>query len=168
MHTEPKTEYRDPLPFAGIRGVVKMGDLGQIIPGWIDEVEAWLKERGIKPSGPPLVRYHMCPTYPMAEAPLDICIGWPVAVPVKPAGRIVDETLPAGQYASLVYTGIDNGIAGNAALIFWALDNGLVWDSRPVENGESFAGRVEFMLDGPDDDPNPSNWRTEVMIKILG
>jgi hypothetical protein len=32
--------------------------------------------------------------------------------------------------------------------------------------GEAFGGRVEYLLDGPADDPDPANWKTEVAIKL--
>lgn len=78
----------------------------------------------------------------------------------------VTGTWPEGNYASLVFTGIENGIAGNAALIDWARQHGHRWDCQPVEGGEQFAGRYESMIDGPEDDPDPANWRTEVAIRI--
>ena len=49
-------------------------------------------------------------------------------VPPAVDERVVADILPAGRYASLVYTGIENGIAGNAALLNWGAARGLVWD----------------------------------------
>jgi hypothetical protein len=81
-------------------------------------------------------------------------------------GRIVADSLPAGRYAALTFTGVENGIKGNAALIDWAATQGIQWDHWDDPIGDAFSGRVEYMFDGPDDDPNPSNWRTEVAIKL--
>ena len=61
---------------------------------------------------------------------------------------------------------MENGIPGNAALVEWAEKQGVEWDHWDTELGDAFAGRVEYMLDGPDDDPDPSNWKTEVAIKL--
>ena len=103
---------------------------------------------------------------------LEVTIAFPIASAVTGEeriiadGRIISDAMPAGRYASLVFTGVENGVPGNAVLIDWAKAQGLRWDSWDVPNGESFAGRVEHMIDGPDDDPNPSNWRTEVAIKL--
>ncbi|MDR7131471.1 hypothetical protein J2X69_003835 [Algoriphagus sp. 4150] len=74
--------------------------------------------------------------------------------------------LPEGKYASLIFTGVDNGIAGNAALIDWGKSMGLEWDTWQMDNGDCFSGRVEHLIDGPEDDPDPSNWRSEVAMKI--
>ena len=51
-------------------------------------------------------------------------------------------------------------------LIAWAAAQGIQWDRWDAELGDAFGGRVEFMLDGPEDDPDPANWKTEVAIKL--
>ena len=162
--TEPKLENRSEQPYVGIRSQVPMGEMPNIIPQHIDEVAGWLGQQGVEPDGPPIIRYHSCPTEASMAGMLDIAVGWPVAKPLTGNGRIVADALPAGQYASLVYTGVENGVPANGLLIDWANDNGIQWNSWDVELGEAFAGRVEYLLDGPDDDPDPANWDTEVAI----
>jgi effector-binding domain-containing protein len=162
--TEPKLENRDALPYVGIRSQVAMQDMPNIIPQHIGEVAGWLGQQGVEPYGPPIIRYYMCPTVAGDAAQIDIAVGWPVARPLTGNDRIEASSLPAGRYASLVYTGVENGVPANGVLIDWARDNGIRWDSHDVEMGEAFAGRVEFLVDGPDDDPDPANWDTEVAI----
>lgn len=162
--TEPKLDNRSAQPYAGIRSQISMGELSAIIPRHIEEVAAWLAQQGVEPAGPPIIRYHSCPTDATMSGMLDIAIGWPVPAPLAGNDHITADTLPAGRYASLIFTGVENGIPGNAALIEWAQTNGIQWDSWDGELGEIFAGRVENMLDGPEDDPDPANWRTEVAI----
>lgn len=166
--TAPKLEDRAALPYVGIRSQIAMQDFPSIIPQHIGEVAGWLGEQGISPSDAPIIRYHACPTVPGADALVDVTIGFPVAVPVAGDGHIIADALPAGRYASLIFTGVENGVAGNGVLIDWANANNINWDSWDDAIGEAFAGRVEHMIDGPDDDPNPSNWRTEVAIKLAG
>ena len=73
--------------------------------------------------------------------------------------------LPAGTYASLLYTGhYDNLMEVNAVLIGWAAHKGIVWDSTETAEGEAFAARVETYFDPPVGDPN--TWRTEVAIRV--
>jgi effector-binding domain-containing protein len=162
--TEPKLENREALPYVGIRSQVSMQEMPNIIPQHIGEVAGWLGQQGIEPDGPPIIRYHVCPTVAAGTALVDMTVGWPVVKPLTGNGHIVADALPTGRYASLVYTGVENGVPANAVLIDWAKENGVEWNSRDVELGEAFAGRVEHLLDGPDDDPNPSNWKTEVAI----
>lgn len=166
--TEPQVGERAPLPYVGIRSQVAMQDFPSIIPQQIDEVAGWLAQHGSVPDGAPIIRYHACPTVPSADALVDITIGFPVSAPVAGDGRITADALPAGRYASLTFTGVENGVPGNGVLIDWAAAQGIQWDSWDEAIGEAFAGRVEHMIDGPDDDPNPSNWRTEVAIKLAG
>lgn len=165
--TEPKFENRSEQPYVGIRSQVQMQELPTVIPQHLDEVAAWLAQQGVELNGPPLIRYHVCPSQAMPDARVDITLGWPVAAPLAGNGHITAGVLPAGRYASLIFTGVENGIPGNAALLEWAKAQGIQWDSWDEQSGEAFAGRVEYMLDGPDDDPNPSNWKTEVAIKLV-
>src|SRR5690348_4724961 len=110
--TEPKLENRDQQPYVGIRTQIPMRELPTVIPQYIDEVAAWLGEQKIKPDGPPLVRYHACPPVSAPDAMLDLAVGWPVASPLMGNGHIIADALPAGRYASLIFTGIENGIEG--------------------------------------------------------
>jgi effector-binding domain-containing protein len=164
--TDPKIEDRKEQPYVGIRSLVKMQDLGSVIPQQIGEVAAWLNQQGVKPDGPPIVRYHTCPPAMDAAARMDILVGWPVAAALNGTDRITADTLPAGRYASLIYTGVENGYEGNGVLVNWGAEQGIHWDSWEDPKGEGFAGRVEYMLDGPDDDPDPGKWKTEVAIKL--
>jgi effector-binding domain-containing protein len=164
--TQPEMQTRNAQHYVAIRSQVTMQELPTIIPSHIDEVAAWLGQRRVEPDGPPLIRYHVCPTSAEPNAMLDIAIGWPVASAVPGSGQFIAGELPSGQYASLVYTGVENGISGNAALIEWAQAQEMQWDSWDEVQGEAFAGRVEHLLDGPEDDPDPANWDTEVAIKL--
>lgn len=164
--TEPKLEDRNAQPYIGIRSQVQMQELPTVIPQYIGEVAAWLNQQGVKPMGPPIIRYHTCPSIMKPDALLDVAIGWQTTAALKGNGHIIADTLPAGRYATLIFTGVENGVEGNRALIEWAAEQGIRWDSWDDEIGDAFGGRVEYMLDGPDDDPNPSNWKTEVAIKL--
>ncbi|MEO8607704.1 MAG: GyrI-like domain-containing protein [Chloroflexota bacterium] len=164
--TEPKLENRSQQPYVGIRTQVSMQELPTVIPQYIDEVAAWLGQQGVPLDGSPLIRYHACPPTAEPDAMLDIAIGWPVANSLTGDGRIIADALPAGRYASLVFTGVENGVPANGALVNWAEQQGLEWDHWDDPLGDAFSGRVEYMMDGPDDDPDPGNWKTEVAIKL--
>lgn len=161
-HTAPTVEQRDEQPYVAIRTQVPMQELSAVIPQLIDETEAWLKTQGIAPTGAPLARYHVINMDDM----LDIEIGWPVAERVAGNDRITSSTLPAGRYGTLIYTDVSKGIEGNGALIVWAEEQGLKLDAWDTDKGHAFRSRVEVFIDGPDDDPDPANWRTEVAIKL--
>lgn len=160
--TGPIVVRCDKQTYVGIRIMVTMSGLGAAIPQLLDEAEAWMTERRVVAAGAPLLRYHAIDM----DAELDIAIGFPVTQVVHGDGRIVAEAIPAGRYASLIYTGADNGVAGNRALIDWIAGQGLRMDCRDDGGADRFAGRFEVLLDGPDDDPDPATWRTEVAIRI--
>ena len=162
MFTEPKVDRRDEQPYMGIRMQVTMREMPEVIPQSFEEVFAWLGERGIAPVGPPFVRFHVIDM----DALMDIEMGVPVESTEEGDDRVTAGTLPAGRYASLVYTGLDNGIAGNAALLKWGDEQGLVWDKWPVGKGEAFGGRYETTLTDPDDEPDTAKWETEVAIRL--
>jgi len=121
-----------------------------------------LRNQGEAPAGPPFIRYHVIDM----ESKLDIELGVPIASALASDGDVSAGALPAGQYASLVYTGVTNGMEANAALLDWGAKNGLVWDQWDTENGDAFGGRFESFLTEPDDEPDPAKWETEVAIRL--
>lgn len=161
--TEPKIDERADMPYAAVRTQISVDEMGSgIIPQLHDEVIAWLDQHGLKPAGPPLIRYHVI----NMPGRLDISIGWPIEKLLKGTDRITVDSLPAGRYASLIYTGLHNGIAGNSVLIGWASKEGLTWDAWDAPEGHAFRSRVEFTLTEPDDEPDIAKWDTEVAIKL--
>lgn len=161
--TEPKIESREAQHTVGIRTQVPMQKLPEVIPQFIGEVEGWLEEQGTTPAGAPYIRYYVIDM----ERELDIEIGFPVENALAGDDRVKAGVIPSGRYGTLIYTDVTKGIEGNGVLIRWAEKEGIEWDAWDVETGHAFASRIEYFLDGPDDDPNPENWRTEVAIRLV-
>lgn len=162
MITPPKIDERAAQHYVGIRTQVPMQQLSVVIPQFADELFAWLEQQSIAPAGPPFTRYYVIDM----EKELDIEIGIPVASQVAGDGRVSAGVLPAGRYASLVYTDVSRGIEGNAALLGWGNSQALQWDQWPTEKGDAFGGRVEFFLSDPEVEPDPAKWETEVAIRL--
>ena len=163
MISRPKVEERTEQPYVALRSQVAMRDLGSVIPHLLGDVFAWLGQRGIPPTGAPFVRYLVIDM----AAQLDIEVGVPVASAVPGDGRIRAGVLPAGRYASLVYTGPYDGLMeANGALLDWGAEQGLVWDSWPAEHGEGFGARLESYRTDPNEEPDPTKWETEVAIRV--
>jgi effector-binding domain-containing protein len=162
MIMEPKLENRNEQPYVGIRTQVPMRKFKTVIPQLLGEVFAWLEKRGVAPAGAPFMRFHVI----NMAAKMDIELGVPVATAVPGNDRVSAGVLPAGQYASLVYTGVKNGIKGNAALLDWGVEKGLVWDTWVAENGDGFGARLESYLTDPDEESDQAKWETEVAIKL--
>jgi len=162
MINEPKLEDRAEQPYVGIRTQAPMHELGIVIPQLLGEVFAWLGTYGVAPAGAPFIRYHVIDM----AAKLDIELGVPVAGALSGEGRVSAGVLPAGRYATLVYTGVENGINGNAALLDWGAAKGLVWDTWVTENGDGFGARFESFLTDPAEEPDQAKWETEVAIRL--
>jgi effector-binding domain-containing protein len=162
MITQPKLEDRNEQHYAGIRTEVPMEQLPNVIPQLLGEVFAWLGKQGITPAGAPFIRYHVIDM----KAKLDIELGVPVAATLPGDGHISAGVLPAGRYASLIYTGVMNGIEGNRALLDWAKAKGITWDRWDTDKGDAFRSRIESYLTDPNVEPDPAKWETEVAIKL--
>ena len=162
MIGRPSLEDRLEQPYVGIRTQVPIHLLGSTIPQLLGELFPWLAERDVWPAGPPFIRYHVID---MARV-LDVELGIPVATAPPGDGRVSPGLLPAGRYAVLVYTGRDNGIAGNAALLDWGKQQGLTWDRWTTDTGDAFGSRYESFLTAPDEQPDPRKWATEVAIRL--
>ena len=156
----PRLDYRSEQPYMGIRKQVPMKGMFQVVDKQIKELFKWVNQAGIQPAGPPFLRYHVIDM----AGEMDIEVGIPVAAAL-PGDEVVSAgVLPAGRYASLVYSG--NGLTGNKTLIEWARANGLAWDRWDDEKGDAFRSRYESYLTDPKVEPRKTKWEIEVAIKL--
>jgi hypothetical protein len=139
-----------------------MQEMDAVIPRLLGEVFAWLERRAVAPAGPPFMRLLVVDM----AALLEIELGVPVATPVPGDGRVAAGVLPAGPYATLVYTGVENGIAANAALQEWAARQGIVWQKWATERGDGWGARIEWFLSDPETEPDPAKWETELAYLV--
>ena len=82
--------------------------------------------------------------------------------------RITADTLPAGRYATIVYTGPYEGLMqATADLLAWAQNKGIVWDKWAAgSRGEGWRARIEHYLTDPREEPNSAKWQTELAFKL--
>ncbi len=162
MITEPTVEERPEQPYVARRLQATMQDLGTVIPREHQTVYAWLRAQGLAPAGPPFIRFRVIDM--MAQ--LEIDLGVPVARAVAGDDTIVADELPAGRYATLIYTDVRRGIEASAALLDWGAEQGLVWDTWTTERGDGFGARLETYLTDPQEEPDVTKWETEVAIRL--
>lgn len=116
-------------------------------PG-MGELMATVAAQGIAPAGP-LFSHH----FRMDPKIFDFEIGVPVAKPVAPAGRVVPGQLPSTTVARTVYHGDYEGL-------------GAAWgefDAWIVANGHTPDPDLwECYVAGPESNPDPATWRTEL------
>ena len=164
MIGEPKLENRNEQHYVAIRTLATMQELGDVIPRLHSEVFGWLRnqDKNLLGGGAPFIRYLVIDM----ERQLDIELAVPVASPLSGNGRITPGVLPAGRYASLIYTGLVDAIPANRALLMWGKEQGFAWDQWPTEKGDAFGARIESFLTDPADEPDQEKWETEVAIRL--
>jgi effector-binding domain-containing protein len=160
--TKPIIDERPERYTAGIRLTAPIRDFKKVIPPTLTEVLSWVQEHGVGIGAPPFMRLHVV----NMEGEMDMELGVPVAGPIQPDGRITPGVLPAGRYASLIYTGRDRGYAGNGVLINWAEKQRLQWDAWDDPAGHAFRCRYEAFLTDPAEEPDHKRWQTEVAIRL--
>ena len=162
--TAPHLIDRETQHTAGIRLWMTFDQFQEVIPRLIAETKAWVEKGRATVSGPPYMRFHVIP--PGMVGDVDFEVGWPVSGPVEGDGRVEPGVVPAGTYGTLVYTDVNQGYESNRVLIDWAVAEGIEWDAWDDPAGQAFAARLEFFLDGPDDKEDPTQWDTELLIKV--
>ena len=109
----PVVAERPAQPYVAIRAQVTMQTIGTVLPPLHPQVFAWLGARGIPPAGPPFWKYNVIDM----DRGLDVEVAVPVAASVDGDDRVLAGVLPAGQYATLRYTGHPDGLADATATL---------------------------------------------------
>jgi effector-binding domain-containing protein len=164
MITEPKIERRKKQNYVAIRMAVPIPFGKYLQPAW-DEVYDWLKSKDIQPSGPALIRYL---TTDMSKE-LDIDVGFTVDKAVKGNDRIIADFLPAGRYTALLYVGPYKGkgiFKATIALLEWAKENKIKWNTSKKKGVEWWNGRAEFYFSDPATEKDPSKFKTELAFLV--
>jgi len=157
---KPRIDKRPKQVYMGIRTIAPFKGMFKLISRIADELNTWVDENQIKTSGPPFLRYHVIDM----RGFMDISFCVPVRKALPDDGQVKADVLPAGRYASLIYSG--GGISGNRALIEWVRAQGMDFDRWDTEQGDNFRGRYETYLTDPKVEPRKSKWKIEVAIKL--
>ena len=122
-------------------------------PG-IQEIIAAVMAQGIGPTGP-VFSHH----FSMQPDTFDFEIGVPVSSAVAPVGRVKSGSLPSGHVARTVLHGGYEGLPdGWGQFMAWL-------DKEGVQKAPDL---WEVYVKGPESDPDPSTWRTELNQPLLG
>jgi effector-binding domain-containing protein len=157
---KPKIDARPKQTYMGIRTIAPFKGMSKVIDRISKELNTWVNEHKVKTSGPPFLRYHVIDM----RGFMDISFCVPVRKALPDDGDVKADELPAGRYASLIYSG--GGISGNRALIEWVRAKGMDFDRWDTEQGDNFRGRYEIFLTDPEVEPRKSKWKIEVAIKL--
>lgn len=158
--TEIKIDERPDIPTLGIRVQAPFRGMFKVVGQVKKELERWLKQRGLTPTGPFFLRYHVIDM----NGEMDIEYGVFGVDGIPGDGRVTAGAIPAGRYASLIYTG--GGYQGNRKLVEWAKANNVPWDRWDDPKGDGFRARYETFLTDPKIEPRKTKWEIEVAIKL--
>lgn len=160
MIGKPEITFREARLYMGIRTPAPFRGMFAVRDSLLKELRLWVNEQGIAEQGPYFLRYHVIDM----EGQMDIEVGFVVSAHLPAAERIKPGILPAGNYASLIYSRY--GMRGNKALINWARENNIEWDRWDDPAGDAFRCRYEAYLTDYRREPRKSKWRVELAIKI--
>ena len=160
MLTTPKITERIATHFAAIIQEVRI-PFGEAIGPAMGEVAGYLESMKVQGFGPAVFKYDV------VDMPrLVVGFGFVTPGPIVGSDRVKPGVLPAGRYVTATHTGpYDNLEEATGEVIAWAHANGVRWDSRPEGSGERFASRFEIYPNGPNDEPDPNKWITEIWVK---
>jgi effector-binding domain-containing protein len=163
MNSKPKIEDRKAQPYAAVRMQVPIPFGKYLQPAW-SKVHGWLATQQLS-HGPAIIRYL---TTDMSTK-LDIEVGFALEQKITGGEGILTDVLPAGRYATLLYTGSYRGKGvynANVAIIEWAKATGVTWKTTQHDGVEWWDSRVEWYLTNPDSGIDPKKYQTELAFMV--
>lgn len=140
----------EPQPMVGMHEVVPMESLTEFFGRAFDAAAAGLAEHGLVPAGPPVAVYGGEP----AES-VDVTAGFPVDHLVPSIDGLVSRMLPGGPVVQAVHVGAyDDLPAAYGEVMQWM-------GARHLTPHDDM---WEQYLVGPDASPDPSDWRTRIVL----
>ncbi|WBS05407.1 GyrI-like domain-containing protein [Pseudoduganella sp. SL102] len=164
MDKRPRIEQRQERHYVGTRQVMAMRDFDREIPAMLAIVSEWLDAHHVRPAGRPFLRFHVID---MPER-MDVELGMPTEQAQDAAGQVESHLLPAGRYAAMEYTGVENGVEANTQLLDWIAAQGEQPNAHASEKGEVFQARYETFLTDTEAEPDQRRWSFEVAIQVRG
>jgi len=163
MSEEPTIVERSAAPYAAIKVLVTMDELGAVVPPLNSEVFQWLASHGLAPVGAPFWKYNLIDM----QGDLEIEAGVAVAEPVSGDDRVLGGVLPPGRYVTTRHLGHPSTLMpATAALLDWAAGHGLTWDKTDTPDGERWGARLELYLTDPREEPDMNKWVTELAFRL--
>jgi len=134
-----------------IRKITSAQNLPQALGEAYMRIMQYMGELGENPVGAPYIAY-----FNMDMQNLEVEIGFPVATKLPEKGDVKPNEIPAGKYASCLYTGPYNEIEpAYKTLTKWIDDNGY----------EPTGIAYEFYLNDPGDTP-PDKLQTQILFLL--
>ena len=135
---------------AVVRATLSVDEIGRFVGQAFGAVARALAGQGASPVGPPFARYHR-----LGVQEFDVEAGLPTRAAVVPAGEVSVSSLPGGRAAVMTYFGpYDEMEAAYDVLSQWVAAAG----------GEPVGDPWEVYFTDPAREPDPEQWRTEIVM----
>jgi effector-binding domain-containing protein len=153
LESPPHITHIEAQQTAVIHLTIPRSEIGSVMGPGIAELMATVKAQGLGPTGP-WFSHHLA----MFPDTFDVEIGVPVSGPVTAAGRVKPGSLPATRVARATLMGDYSGLpAGWKGFLSWVSAHGF----------KTAPDLWEVYVKGPESDPEPSSWRTELNKPLL-
>lgn len=167
-HHQPRVEVRPAQPYVGIPArAATEAEFRAAIDRAMPAAFAWAAEHGLRPSGPPFIRYLVVDETAIPEegpppATFESCV--PLAEPAAVVdGEVVAGELPAGRWVVSLHRGGYSGLGELHRIVHaWAEEERVVVVRTAVDGGTAFGASVEHFRVGPFGEPDPWRWETDV------
>lgn len=157
--TDPHIEHRREQPYIGIPKEATLAEWEEV-NALVGELLEWIGRSGEMPAGAPFYQYRVMGD---ETAPFELEVGVPTEGPLSGDDRVRPGTVPSGTYAVTVHEGHPDGLdRSHATLQEWASREGHEIAREGSPEGEVWEGRYESFLTDPEEEPDRSQWSTEI------
>ena len=153
MITLPEITNTPAQPFAGIRLTIPRNEIQTVMGPGIREVMEAIKAQGSSPTGPWFTHH-----FKMDAATFDFEICVPIAAPIAAAGRVFSAEKPALKVVRTIYQGRYEGLGAA-----WGEFDGWIAANGHLTGPDLY----ECYQVGPESNPDPTQWRTELSRALL-
>ncbi|HEX6075862.1 MAG TPA: GyrI-like domain-containing protein [Micromonosporaceae bacterium] len=134
---------------AVMRASLPVARVGEWLQHTYRDVAGYLDRAGVAITGPPIARYTI------HDDVMDLEAGFPVGQPTVAEGGVVPSSLPAGSAAVTTHYGrYEDLAAAHDAVMRWLRDNG----------HQPRGSHWEVYYTDPVQEPDPTRWRTDVVV----
>ena len=156
---DTQIQHRQPQPVLSVRATVPVAELTALQGEALRELWSSLQHQGVRPTGPPYVRYHS-----FGEADTDMEVGIPVVTGAVWQGRVAAGELPGGTVVSAWHLGAHDRLGdAYAGLQAWLTEHG----HQPAGPGWEVYHWIDLGQEpDPASWPEPSSWRTQLVQPI--
>ncbi|MFE0024351.1 GyrI-like domain-containing protein [Amycolatopsis sp. NPDC059021] len=150
--------------YVGARATIGVTEF-PTIADQIPRIIGLLAQHGLAPAGAPFFRYLVI--HPGMRFTAEACV--PVDGDFTPEAPLITGVVPAGKYVFSNYIGHPDGLFGaTKAVLDWGAAEGVRWDSTETEDGEQWGGRLEVLNTNPLEQPDPTQWSTDLLFRVAG